>query len=113
MLGHAFGPNPERGVYRTLDGGRTWERVLFMNSDTGASDVAIDPSNPRILFAGLWQARRTPWRMTSGGAGSGLYRSGDGGDHWTQARRARSARGTPSARSASPSRRPTATVPMR
>ncbi len=84
VLGHAFGPNPERGVYRTLDGGRTWTRVLGVDADTGASDVAFDPGNPRILFAGLWQARRFPWGMTSGGAGSGLYRSSDGGESWTR-----------------------------
>ncbi|KAB2966114.1 MAG: glycosyl hydrolase, partial [Thermoanaerobaculia bacterium] len=82
VLGHAFGPNPERGVYRTLDGGESWERVLFVDADTGASDVALDPGNPRIVFAGLWQARRRPWEMTSGGPGSGLYRSPDGGASW-------------------------------
>ena len=69
VLGHAFGPNPERGVYRTADGGKTWEQVLFKNDDTGASDVALDPNNPRIVFAGFWQARRRPWEMTSGGPG--------------------------------------------
>ncbi|MCX7054509.1 MAG: glycosyl hydrolase [Proteobacteria bacterium] len=84
VLGSPFGPNAERGVYRTVDGGHSWQRVLYKNSDTGASDIAMDPSNPRILLAGLWQARRTPWSMTSGGPGSGLYRSVDGGDHWTQ-----------------------------
>jgi photosystem II stability/assembly factor-like uncharacterized protein len=84
VLGHAFGPNPERGVYRTKDGGKTWQRVLFKDADTGASDVCMDPSNPRILFAGLWQTRRRPWEFTSGGPGSGLYLSRDGGDTWTQ-----------------------------
>jgi photosystem II stability/assembly factor-like uncharacterized protein len=84
VLGSPFGPNADRGVYRTVDGGRTWQRVLFKNSDTGASDIAMDPINPRILLAGLWQARRTPWSLTSGGPGSGLYRSIDGGDHWTK-----------------------------
>jgi photosystem II stability/assembly factor-like uncharacterized protein len=83
VLGHAFGPNSERGVYRTKDGGKTWERVLFKNDETGASDVCIDPSNPRVIFAGLWQARRRPWEMTSGGPGSDLYVSRDGGDTWT------------------------------
>ncbi|HET7697914.1 MAG TPA: hypothetical protein VFK57_19530 [Vicinamibacterales bacterium] len=82
VLGHAFGPNPERGVYRTRDGGRTWQQVLKKDADTGASDVAIDPSNPNVIFAGLWQARRYPWDMTSGGPGSGLYVSRDGGDTW-------------------------------
>jgi photosystem II stability/assembly factor-like uncharacterized protein len=82
VLGHAFGPNPERGVYRTQDGGKTWQQVLKKDADTGASDVCFDPTNPRILFAGLWQARRRPWEMTSGGPGSGLYVSRDGGDSW-------------------------------
>lgn len=84
LLGHAFGPNPERGVYRTTDTGRTWQRVLAKDADTGASSVTFDPSNPNVLFAGLWQARRQPWTMTSGGAGSGLYVSRDGGDTWTR-----------------------------
>ncbi len=82
VLGHAFGPNAERGVYRTRDGGKSWERVLFKNDVTGASDVCIDPNNPRVVFAGLWQARRRPWEMTSGGPGSDLYVSRDGGDTW-------------------------------
>src|SRR5262249_12695465 len=84
VLGKAFGANPERGVYRTRDGGKSWQLVLFKDADTGASDVCFDPSNPRILFAGLWQARRQPWELTSGGPGSGLYTSRDGGDTWTQ-----------------------------
>ena len=84
VLGHAFGPNPERGVYRTKDGGRTWQQVLKKDADTGASDVCLDPSNPNVLFAGLWQARRRPWEMTSGGPGSGLYVSRDGGESWKQ-----------------------------
>jgi photosystem II stability/assembly factor-like uncharacterized protein len=83
VLGHAFGPNQERGVYRTKNGGRTWEKVLFQNDETGCSDVAIDPSNPRVVFAGMWQARRRPWEMTSGGPGGDLFVSRDGGDTWT------------------------------
>jgi photosystem II stability/assembly factor-like uncharacterized protein len=84
VLGHAFGPNPERGVYRTTDGGRSWKQVLKKDADTGASAVTFDPSNPNILFAGLWQARRYPWDLVSGGPGSGLYVSRDGGDSWKQ-----------------------------
>ena len=84
VLGHAFGPNPERGVYRTKDGGKTWVQVLKKDQNTGASDVALDPSNPNIIFAGLWQARRSPWNLQNGGPGSGLYVSRDGGDSWTQ-----------------------------
>jgi photosystem II stability/assembly factor-like uncharacterized protein len=84
VLGHAFGPNPQRGVYRTTDGGKTWKQVLAKDENTGASDVCFDPSNPHVLFAGLWQARRRPWELTSGGPGSGLYISRDGGDTWKQ-----------------------------
>ncbi len=84
VLGHAFGPNEERGVYRTIDGGKMWQRVLFASRDAGASDVCFDPNNPRILFAGTWQTRRLPWDLTSGGPGSGLHVSRDGGDTWTQ-----------------------------
>ena len=84
VLGHAFGPNAERGIYRTVDGGKSWQQVLKKDEQTGASDVAIDPSNPNILFAGLWQARRYPWDLQSGGPGSGLYASRDGGTTWKQ-----------------------------
>lgn len=84
VLGHAFGPNPERGVYRTKDGGKTWQQILKKDVNTGASDVCMDPNNPNLLFAGLWQARRMPWDLQSGGPGSGFYRSRDGGDTWKQ-----------------------------
>src|SRR5262249_21311393 len=97
VLGHAFGPNPERGVYRTTDGGKTWQQVLRKDSDTGACAVCFDPSNPKIIFAGLWQARRRPWEMTSGGPGSGLYMSRDGGDTWKQLGPQSAERGTRSA----------------
>ncbi len=82
VLGSPFGAGENRGVYRTKDGGATWQKVLYVDANTGASDVAMDAHNPRILFAGTWQTRREPWRMTSGGAGSALYRSADGGDTW-------------------------------
>lgn len=84
VLGSPFGPNEDRGVYRTTDGGETWEQVLAKDANTGASVVAIDPNNPRILFAGLWQFRRAPWQTLSGGPGSGLYRSDDRGTTWKQ-----------------------------
>ncbi len=84
VLGSAFGPGPQRGVFRTEDGGISWRRVLFVDEQTGASDVAFDPANPRRLFAGTWQARRQPWGMTSGGPGGGLWFSGDGGESWTR-----------------------------
>lgn len=82
VLGSAFGAGPERGIYRTTDGGDNWEKVLFVDEDTGASDVAFNPANPSIIFAGMWQTRRSPWDMQSGGPGSGLYVSRDGGDNW-------------------------------
>jgi photosystem II stability/assembly factor-like uncharacterized protein len=81
-LGHAYGPNDERGVYRTLNGGKTWERVLFKDNHTGAIDIAMDPHNPNVLFAALYQVQRTPWSLESGGPGSGLYQSTDGGTTW-------------------------------
>ena len=81
-LGHPFGPNTERGIFRTMDGGKTWERVLYKDENTGGIDIAFDPRNANILFAALWQARRSPWNMASGGPGSGLYRSADGGSTW-------------------------------
>ncbi len=82
VLGHLFGPNPERGVYRSEDGGETWERILHVSDEAGAVDLAMDPTNPRILYASLWRVRRTPWSLESGGEGSGLWKSTDGGDTW-------------------------------
>ncbi len=81
-LGHPFGSNPERGIFRTSDGGKTWEKVLYKDENTGGIDVTFDPQNPNILFAALWQAQRTPWSMSNGGPGSGLYRSTDAGTTW-------------------------------
>ena len=81
-LGHPYGPNVERGIFRTTDGGKTWEKVLYKDENTGGIDVAFDPHNANILFAALWQARRSPWYMNDGGPGSGLYRSADGGTTW-------------------------------
>jgi photosystem II stability/assembly factor-like uncharacterized protein len=82
-LGHAWGSNAERGVYRSRDGGDGWERILFQSDRAGAIDLSIDPANPRILYAALWEARRSPYALTSGGPGSRLYKSTDGGDSWT------------------------------
>ena len=83
-LGHPFGPNAERGVFRTTDGGKTWERVLFRDEHTGAMDLVMDPSDPDVLYATLWQVYRKPWRLWSGGEGSGIFKSTDGGDTWTE-----------------------------
>ncbi|MGQ0813742.1 MAG: VPS10 domain-containing protein [Gemmatimonadota bacterium] len=84
VLGHPYGPNPERGVFKTTDGGKTWQRVLFRNDRTGAVDLVIDPSNPDVLYATLWDVQRTPWSLSSGGAGSGLFKSTNGGQTWTE-----------------------------
>ena len=81
-LGHAYGPQPERGVFRTTDGGKNWEKVLFVDENTGCSDMAMDPNNPRTLFAGMWQLEIHTWGRTSGGPGSGLFKSTDGGATW-------------------------------
>jgi photosystem II stability/assembly factor-like uncharacterized protein len=80
--GHVWGANAERGVFRSEDGGRTWKKILFVDETTGASDLAMDPTNPRILYAGFWQVVRRPWDLESGGPGSSLWRSTDGGDSW-------------------------------
>jgi len=81
-LGHAYGPNPERGVYRSRDGGKTWELVLFKSDKAGAIDLTMDPNNPRILFATIYQVQRYPWDLVSGGPDSGIHRSADGGTTW-------------------------------
>jgi photosystem II stability/assembly factor-like uncharacterized protein len=80
--GHLWDSHPDRGVYKTTDGGKTWKKVLYVDSDTGCSDIAVDPQDPSILYAGMWQFRRTPWSFHSGGKGSGFYKSTDGGETW-------------------------------
>ena len=82
-LGHLWGPNEQRGVFRSTDGGATWKQVLTRGPDAGAVDIALDPTNPRVLYAGFWQVRRNPYHFDSGGPGSGLWKSTDGGDNWT------------------------------
>lgn len=82
-MGHLWGPNPDRGLYRTRDGGASWEQILFVDPMTGAVDVAMDPSNPDIMYAAMYQRQRRPWGFHGGGPGSGLYKSVDGGDTWT------------------------------
>ena len=82
VLGNIFGPNEERGVYRSRDGGENWEKVLFVNDRTGAIDINIDPNNPRILYAGFWRAERKPWTMIDGAEDGGVYKSVDSGDSW-------------------------------
>ena len=82
--GSQYGPSSERGVYRTIDGGKNWERMLYVNENTGASSLSMDMNNPRILYAAMWQHRRYPWVMESGGDDSGLYKSTDGGTTWNQ-----------------------------
>lgn len=82
-LGHTYGPQQERGIYRTKDGGTTWEQVLFVDEGTGASDLTIDPTNPDILYAAMWSININSWGLRSGGLGGGIYKSTDGGDSWT------------------------------
>ena len=84
VLGDIFGPNAERGVYRTTNGGLSWTKALFVSDAAGAVDLAMDATNPRVLYAAIWQARRTPWTMISGGPGSGLYKTTDGGNTWSK-----------------------------
>ena len=83
-LGHVWAPHPQRGVFRSKDGGKTWDRILFRNDSTGVVDLIMDPHDPNVLYAGFWQAGRTPWLLSSGGNGSGLFKTTDGGDHWTE-----------------------------
>ncbi|MEM8963706.1 MAG: glycosyl hydrolase [Acidobacteriota bacterium] len=84
VQGELWGPSEERGIYHTRDGGATWTKVLYIDATTGASDLALDVTNPRVLYAGMWDHQRTPWRMRSGGPGSGVYKSTDGGANWEE-----------------------------
>lgn len=81
-LGHIFGPNEQRGVFRSRDGGKNWERVLYVNDETGAVDIKMDPRNPNVIYAAFWRAERKPWTIISGGHDGGIYKTSDGGDHW-------------------------------
>lgn len=81
-LGHLFAPSQDGGVYKTTDGGQNWKKVLFVNDETGAITLAMDQQNPQVLYAGMWQMQRRAWGFTSGGPGSGLYKSTDGGATW-------------------------------
>lgn len=83
VMGHLFGPNEERGVYKTTDGGKTWRKTLFVNNQTGCSDLVLEPGSTNVMYAGTWRVIRTPYSMESGGEGSGLYKSVDGGETWT------------------------------
>ena len=81
-IGHLYGPNEERGVFKTIDGGKNWKKVLYVNNNTGCSDLIMEPGNPAVMYAGTWRIQRTPYSMESGGEGSGLWKSTDGGNTW-------------------------------
>ncbi|MFZ9661110.1 MAG: VPS10 domain-containing protein, partial [Chitinophagaceae bacterium] len=83
VMGHLFGPHPDRGIYKTIDGGKTWKKVLYVNDQTGACDLIMEPGNPSVFYAGTWRLIRTPYSLESGGDGSGLWKSTDGGETWT------------------------------
>jgi photosystem II stability/assembly factor-like uncharacterized protein len=82
--GHVFGPSAERGVYKTIDGGKRWRKILYRNDSTGITDLVMDAKDPQTLYAAFWQAWRTPWQLVSGGAGSGIFKTTDGGEHWAE-----------------------------
>jgi photosystem II stability/assembly factor-like uncharacterized protein len=81
-IGHLFGPNEERGIFKTVDGGKTWKKVLYVNNQTGCSDLVMEPGNPSVFYAGTWRILRTPYSLESGGEGSGIWKSTDGGETW-------------------------------
>src|SRR5579863_6976320 len=83
-LGHVWGPNPERGLFKSTDGGKTWTKILFRNDSTGLAEVVIDPNDSRTIYAAFWQAGRKPWQLVSGGAGSGIFKSTDAGATWKE-----------------------------
>ncbi len=83
-FGHHAAPNPDRGVFRSKDGGKTWEKILFRDNKTGANEIVLDPHNPQVIYVALWEAYRNAFEMSSGGPGSGIFKSTDGGDHWTE-----------------------------
>ncbi len=83
-VGHLYSPNPERGVYKTTDGGQTWRKVLYVNENTGAIDLVVNPHNPRVLYAAMWERTRRAWDFQEAGAGSGIFKSTDGGEHWVK-----------------------------
>ncbi len=88
-IGHLFGQNEERGVFRTMDGGKSWKKILFRDNKTGANDLVFDPQNPNVIYASFWQISRSPWGFDSGGAGSGIFKSEDGGDSWIEITRSK------------------------
>ena len=81
-IGSPWGEHPERGIYKTNDGGKNWKQILFVNNKTGAADLVMDPKNPNKLIATMWEHKRDPWFFSSGGEGSGLHITYDGGEHW-------------------------------
>src|SRR3979409_2278266 len=87
-FGHHAAPNPDRGVFRSKDGGKTWDKILFRDDKTGANELIMDSNNPQVLYVALWEAYRNAYEMSSGGPGSGIFKSTDGGDHWTEISRA-------------------------